>query len=348
MKKKIVIIGGGFTGTRCARIFEKDDLFEVTLIDKKPYFEFTPSILRTILEPEHEKKIQILHKDYLKKTRIIVDEVIDVSEKWVRTKKNKIDFDYLVIASGSDYSKPIKEPEIISSNRARELAMYHKRLEKADSVLIIGGGLVGVELAAEICTHYKDKEITICHSHDGLIERNHPKARRYVENFLKKHGVKIILEERAKKKEGKRIITEKGRKISADMVFMTVGIKSNYEFLKKNFSKLLNKRNQIEVNEFLQVNDFKNIFAGGDITDIDEEKTAQTAEKHADVIIRNIKNFEHKKTLVKYTKRRWPMLISLGKYDGVFDNGRIAFGGFVPAMMKWFVEWKTMQHKHRK
>jgi len=342
--KKIVIIGGGFTGTQCAKSLEKD--FEVILIDNKPYFEFTPGILRTILEPSHMEKIQSTHKDYLKKSKIVIGNVSDVSEKYVKVKNKKIDFDYLIISSGSDYSDPIKEPEFIPATRAKDLARSHEKLRKAKDVLIVGGGLVGVELAAEICTHYKDKNVIVCHSRDELINRNQPKAKRYAEKFLMNHGVKIIFGERGKKKKGNFLITEKGTKIHADMMFMCIGIKSNYEFMKKHFSRFLTERNQIKVNNHLQIEEFKNIFSGGDISGVKEEKTAQSAGRQAETIIRNIYNLEDKKPLEPYSHRKRPMLISLGKRSGILDTGNFVLTGFIPAVMKWFVEWKTMRKYH--
>ena len=60
--KSVVIIGGGFAGAYAAKHLEND--FNVTLIDGKDYFEFTPSVLRTIVEPTHIKKIQVLHTHY--------------------------------------------------------------------------------------------------------------------------------------------------------------------------------------------------------------------------------------------------------------------------------------------
>ncbi len=51
---------------------------------------------------------------------------------------------------------------------------------------------------------------------------------------------------------------------------------------------------------------------------------------------------EGKNTLVRYSPSKLPMLISLGKYDGIFTYRGYSFGGFIPAAMKEFVEWKEM------
>jgi len=347
--KRVVIIGGGFTGTHCTKNLEKNKNFQVTLIDNKNYFEYTPSVLRTILEPDHVNDIQKKHSSYLENTKIINDEVKELSKTFAITKKGKkIEFDYAIISSGSGYASPIKEEGLIPAARAKELVMYHNQLEEAKKVLIIGGGLVGVELAAEICTHYDDKDITIVHSHSELMERNNPKTRRYAEKFLNKHNVKMIFNERVKGAEGpcgkrKRFITNKGNKITADFSFITVGIVPHYEFMEKNFEKLLNKRNHVIVNEHLQLNDFPNIFVGGDITGIAEEKTAQTAEKHAEIIFHNLKNLESAKPLIKYKSKKRTMVISLGKYDGIVEKGNLVITGKAAALLKWGIERKTMR-----
>lgn len=349
--KKIIVIGGGFAGALTAKKLEKKKDFKVTLIDTKNYFEFTPGILRTIVSPSHIKKIQILHNHYLHRSKIITDKVIEISEKYVKLKSGKkIEFDYLVIASGSKYELPIKEQDLIISTRASHLRDCYEKLCKAKSILIIGGGLVGVELAGEILDHYKkeNKKITIVHSAPEIIPRNNKKTIIYADNFLQKKGVEIIKGERVVKSEnnGRNFITDKNRVLKQDMAFLCTGIKPNFEFLKKNFSKALNEKNQVKVNSFLQVKKqgrtCKNIFAAGDITDLKEEKTSQNSENQALIVSKNICAIENKKPLYKYHSNSHGMVISLGKKNGIFTYKKLMFGGFIPAMMKGFIEWKTM------
>src|SRR3989338_10845813 len=117
--KKVVIIGGGFAGSLIAKGLQ--DSFLTILIDTKDYFEFTPGILRTLVEPEHSIKIQVMHKTYLKKTTFIRGEVSEVTNNSVIIWKKKILFDYLIICSGSTYNKPIKEKNLVISTRAETL-----------------------------------------------------------------------------------------------------------------------------------------------------------------------------------------------------------------------------------
>ncbi|MBX4212434.1 FAD-dependent oxidoreductase [Candidatus Pacearchaeota archaeon] len=338
--KKVVVIGGGFAGAYCARNLEKD--FHVTLIDNKDYFEFTPGVLRTIVEPAHIKKIQILHSHYLHHAEIIIGDVTEISEREVVVKGKKHSFDYLIICSGSSYSSPFKEKNIVSATRASELREVHKCVEKASNILIIGGGLVGVELAGELCTHYPGKKITIAHAVAELIERNPKKARNYAYKFLSSRGVNIVFNEFVEKAKGKSFVTNKGTKIPSDLTFMCTGIVPNFSFMEKNLSSSLNQKHQIIVNEFLQIKDHKNIFSAGDVNDRAVEKTAQNAERQARVVTNNIRALENKEKMEKYVDKKTPLVISLGKSHGIFVSNNFVITGIIPGIMKTFIEKEKM------
>src|SRR3989344_1163652 len=330
--KRLVVIGGGFAGTCIAQRLQK--FFAVTLIDSKDYFEFTPGILRTIVEPEHWNKIKVLHRSYLPHTRIILGVVSRVNKEQVQVGKEKMPFDYLVICSGSNYNSPIKEQHIVLPMRAQHLVDAHKSLEKAASVLIIGGGLVGVELAAEIITHYPNKSVRIIHPDSSLILRNNYKSQKYVARFLQRRGVNIIYEDRVIENRQGLFLTERGLKLNADIAFLCTGITPNFSFLKDDFAHTLNKVNHVRVNKYLQIKGFSNIFAAGDITDIAVEKTAQNAERQAEVVAANIRALEQRASLKEYLTVQTPQVISLGKRDGIFEFGSTTITGFIPALLK--------------
>lgn len=58
-RKRVVIVGGGFAGRSARRALRGD--FEVVLIDAKGYFEYTPSMLRCLVEPRHCRKVVLEH-----------------------------------------------------------------------------------------------------------------------------------------------------------------------------------------------------------------------------------------------------------------------------------------------
>ncbi|MFT4303394.1 MAG: NAD(P)/FAD-dependent oxidoreductase [Candidatus Woesearchaeota archaeon] len=338
--KKVVIIGGGFAGAEIAKNLEKR--FEVILIDTKDYFEFIPSILRIIAEPKVIKDIQIKHKDYLRNTSIITNKVINVKkDSLILNNKKEINFDYLVIASGSDYKLPIKHNRSISAYSGKILKDYsHKVIGK--DVLIVGAGLVGVELAAELADISK---VSLIEGNNIILARSNKKTRTYAENYLKKKKINLILGEMVVESDGHSLMTNKSTKIAPDFVFLCTGITPNSEFMKKNFSDNLGVRGHIIVNKYLQLNNYNNIFAAGDVTDIIEEKTAQSAEKQAKVVAKNIillERYKNNNKLLSYASKKRPMAISLGKYDGIIAYKEFTLTGFISSIIKYIIQLKTI------
>ncbi len=339
--KKIIILGGGFAGAYCARNLEKK--FEVTLIDAKDYFEFTPAVLRTIVEPDHIHKIQVLHSQYLHRASIIKEEVKSITPTAVRIKSASLPYDYLLLCSGSTYNTPIKEKNLVITSRAEELREYAQKLKEAHTVLIIGGGLVGVELAAEIVLAYPAKKITVVHAKSELMERNPAQARQYAQKFLEQKGIQMMFNERVVSFGKKGYATDKGNILTTDLTFLCTGIKPNYEYMEKYCSTSLNERQNICVNSFLQVQGYQHIFAAGDITNVPEEKTAQNSEKQAEVVVRNIYHLERNEVMEEYHSEPRVMVISLGKWDGVLVYKKVVLAGIVPGILKRLIEWKTMR-----
>lgn len=76
-KKRIVVVGGGYAGTYAAKQLEFD--FDVTLIDMKDYYEFTPSRLRILVEPAHAYKVQVRYESILSNATIVTDKVENIT-----------------------------------------------------------------------------------------------------------------------------------------------------------------------------------------------------------------------------------------------------------------------------
>lgn len=340
VRKRIVVIGGGFAGAYIAKQLERKHA--VTLIDTKDYFEFTPGILRTLVEPEHAGKIQALHEHHLTCARFIRGAVTKITKKYVYIDKQKIEYDYLALATGCRYNRPFKQRNVISAERGRILRNHHESMRDANSLLVIGGGPVGIELAAEIAQKYPQKRVTIVHSRDALLPRSCPSVQNAVMRWLRKHDVQMVLAERVQDAKDDIFITNKGTQIKADAAFLCTGIKPNTEYLQTSFPHLVDDKTYVLVDEHLRLQGYDNVFVGGDLVSIKEEKLAQTAEKHAEIIVENIRRTLAKKPLLTYVSQSRPMLISLGKYYGVLTYKNVCLKGIIPAILKWFVEWRTM------
>jgi hypothetical protein len=109
-RTQVVVLGGGIAGSYVAKELDSDPGVEVTLVDRKDYFEMTPAVLRTIAKPTLEdnvkfvQKIVVKHDRYVQHGNIIVGESVkEVLPDRVILETKTIPFDYLVIATGSLY-----------------------------------------------------------------------------------------------------------------------------------------------------------------------------------------------------------------------------------------------------
>lgn len=331
--KSVVIIGGGFAGSHTARFLQKK--FKVTLIDKKAYFEFTPSILSAITNPNALKKIHMDHKKYLPYANVVVGEVLEVSKNKVFTSKNAYPFDYAVIASGSHYEHPIKSNQVMDL-RIRELNLHKEKIQKARRIVIIGGGLVGVEIAAELSTQYPHKKVILIHSKERILNKMPKSVSNYSAKFLMKKGVKLYTNQHCLFEKAGIFQTDKGEKISADLAFWCTGITPSSSLLEKNFPKKVSDNGYASVNEFLQFT--PKIFCAGDVTNIHEEKTAQSADIQARIVARNIINSSLGKPLKKYKVKERVLIVGLGKYKGILVYRNFAITGIFPAIIKKVIE----------
>lgn len=345
-QKELVIVGGGFAGSYVARTLEKDSRFKVTLIDPKDYFEYTPSILKLSIDKHYIRNIRRSHTRYLKKTQVIRDYVKTLEKnKLILESGKKVSFHYLVLATGGSYTKIFDSVNLVVAGHADNLIDSEAKIKQSENILIIGGGLVGTELAGEILTEYPSKKVTLIHSEGRLMHRNHSKSILNSERQLKKLGLNIIYSDRIKDYKKGVYYTQKGKSLKPDLAFLSIGPRPNTAFLKKNFSDKLTSRNQVRVNPQLQMKGTKNVFIAGDITDIKEEKTAHNAEMHAKTIVKNIQALENKTSLQTYKSTGNILLISLGQKRAIFENKNKSFKGMIPSWMKKLVEMKIIwQH----
>jgi len=285
--------------------------FEVILIDNKDSFEYTPSLIKNFVCPKRlPTSIRIPHNSYVKNGRVIIGHAhgISGSAKQICINDKEIAFDYLVIATGSTCTSQFKSSDTSTLYRTSQIDHETEELAKAKSILIIGGGLVGCELASEVSRNYDGitlpkKRITIVEANSSLVPRSTPKQRKNAEAYLKKLGVEVVLNERVilfeQYGENQNLyIGASGRRyLDYDKVFCATGTKPASEILYQGtdeFANCIDCRGHICVKPTLQVDHwlFQHVFAGGDVTNVKEEKTGYAATLSGVTIARNICRIE--------------------------------------------------------
>lgn len=335
--ERVVILGGGFCGSILAKKLDRSDAFETILIDENGRFEFYPSLPKVLTDIVYKSKIRVRLNSFLSDTEVIEEEVEEIHLDHVKTSQEKVEFDYLVICLGADY--PIRlenEEDVFTLNKIENSAMLSRRIHGSESVLIIGGGLIGVEVASELAVN-THKELTLVHPHDRLIDRNPEEASRYADKFLEEKGVRLIYNDKVV--ENKEYFhTQDGKTIHADTAIWCGGLGFDRSLLHDFDDIVLSENWGLEVDEHLRLKGHDRIFVGGDITSVREEKTGHNADRHAGLIYRNILKDSKDKRLSSYSKREFPLVISLGRRDGIFTFRSVSITGPIPALLKYVLE----------
>ncbi|XP_057978898.1 uncharacterized protein LOC131165277 [Malania oleifera] len=333
-KKRVVVIGGGVAGAFIAKSLQS--LTDVVLIDPKEYFEIPWASLRCMVEPSFAERTLINHSNYLNKGCIVTSTAINITEHEVRTAEGSlIPYDYLVIATGHMDSVPITRKERLSQYQE-----VFQKIQSASSILIVGGGPTGVELAGEIAVDFPDKKLTLVHRGSRLLEFIGPKASKKTLNWLTAKKVEVILGQSVDLGSASDGVyrTSGGETITADCHFVCIGKPIGSSWLKDTFlNDSLDDKGRLMVDEHLRVKGCNNVFAIGDITDIPELKQGYLAESHAAVAARNLKLLVSgggESKMANYRPGSAIAIVSLGRKEGVAQFPFITLIGCTPGFIK--------------
>ncbi|KAG7556053.1 FAD/NAD(P)-binding domain [Arabidopsis suecica] len=334
--KRVVVIGGGIAGSLAAKLLQFDA--DVTLIDPKDYFEITWASLRSMVEPKFAERTVINHNSYLKQGRVVTSPAINITESDVMTEDGSvIGYDYLVIATGHNDLFPKTRQEKLSHYQAE-----YEKIKSSGSVLIVGGGPSGVELAAEIAVDFPEKKVTLVHKGPRLLEFVGQKAADKASDWLESKKVEVILNQSvdlSSASDGNKTYrTSGGETIHADCHFLCVGKPLSSQWLNGTVLKdSLDGKGRVMVDEYLRIRGRSNVFAIGDITNIPEMKQGYIAETHANVVVKNIKVMMlggKKKKMSTYKPGSEMAIVSLGRKDSVAQFPFVTVVGCLPGLIK--------------
>ena len=234
--ESIVILGGGYAGTSAAARIARRGV-PVTLIDMRG------ALVERIRLHQVAAGDDIPPVPYERLFRgLPVDVVrahvtsIDRHTKRVMTSAGVFTYDKLVYALGSE-----------SAQNPLEI---REKLRTARSMIVVGGGLTGIETAAEIAERHPHVAVTLLDAGTvgaGLSQR----ARRHLHAFFDAHNVKVI--------ENRRV--SRDEKLDADVVVWC----TSFELSPIGWDAGLrvNERGQLIVDDHLRTSD-PSIYAAGD------------------------------------------------------------------------------------
>ncbi|OSY87155.1 NADH dehydrogenase [Tenacibaculum holothuriorum] len=275
----VVIIGNGISGVTAARHIRKLSDKKITIVSGETDYFFSRTALMYIYmghmkfehtqpyEPWFWKKNRIeLKKGYVSEINIDTKELLFVEG-------DTLSYDKLIIATGSKPNKfgwPGQDLDGV-------MGMYHKKdlenLEKyapdnktCKRAVIVGGGLIGIELAEML--HSRNIPVTFLVREqsfwNGVLPAQESAMinREIIENHIDlRLGVNLKeIKADANGKAKSVVIAETGEEIECDVVGLTAGVSPNIGFIKD--SDIETGRG-VKVNRFLETN-IKDVYAIGD------------------------------------------------------------------------------------
>ena len=272
---KHVIIGCGIAGITAAETLRgQDSSAEIIMIADEPYYyraALSFFLKGKIDEQEVYAKPDDWHKDFNIEMKNGVVTSVDTQNKSISLQnKKQINYDKLLIATGA---KPFVAPwpgvelDGVCTYRSLDcVKRFFKHVEEgAKRAVVIGGGILGVELVDDFVQMGLD--VTLLLREDHLLELLFDKAASgIIAKQMKSDRVNIRFASEAESFKGKNgkltgVVLKGGRLIETGILGIAIGIKANIEFL---------SGSDIEVDRAVLVNDkmqtnVKDVFSAGDV-----------------------------------------------------------------------------------
>ncbi len=282
----IVIIGNGISGVTVARHIRKLSDKKITIISSETEHFFSRTALMYVymghMKFENTKPYEdwFWDKNKIALKKALVKSIDTENKQLVLDDNDHFAYDKLVIATGSKPNKfgwPGQDLKGV-------IGMYHKQdlesLEKyapnnkeCKRAVIVGGGLIGIELAEML--HSRNIPVTFLVREDsfwnGVLPQEESEMinKEIIDNHIDlRLGVNLKeIKSDANGKVKSIVIAETGEEIACNVVGLTAGVSPNINFVK---DSSIDTNRGVLVNRFLETNT-KDVYAIGDCA---EQKVA--------------------------------------------------------------------------
>jgi NADH dehydrogenase len=279
--KQILILGAGYAGMmaalRLSHTAKKMNDVQVTLVNGASHF--VERIRLHEVAANRSPKADAI-EDLLKGTgvRFVQGWVtgIQADKKLVAVKTTEeslaLPYDKLVYALGSQVNKEgvagIREHAYtLDSDSAKQMQAHVNALADGSRIIVIGGGLTGIEAATEFAEAYPKLKVTMLTS--GKLGQNLSQlGQDYLYQAFAELGIEVVEQSTVKAIEAKQVILANGKALPADAVLWAAGFV--VPSLAKDAGLAVNKQGRVLVDPYLRSQSHPDIYAAGDNMDFDE------------------------------------------------------------------------------
>ena len=275
---KVIIIGGGACGASCAtRLRRLDENCEITILERTnevsiancglPYYCSDVISDRDKILVSNPERFKNMFNINVQLNCEVVE--INRNEKYVLTQNNeKFYYDKLVLAQGANPIRPnlegIDNKNIFTVRTLADADKIKDYVAKNDikNAVVVGGGFIGVEMAENLAHLGIDTKLV--ELADQILAPVDYEVACFAQNEMRANGVELILSDGVKSFSENEIELTSGRKISSDIVILSIGVKPETTLAQK---AGLEVNRGIKVNDCMQTSD-SDIFAGGDSVEV--------------------------------------------------------------------------------
>jgi 3-phenylpropionate/trans-cinnamate dioxygenase ferredoxin reductase subunit len=277
----VVIVGGGQGGFQTASSLRSEGYDgPIRLVGEEPHIPYQrpPLSKAFVLGKQDQTRILLRPEKYYAEHRIVLlagERVVSIdtaSQSVTFASGGRVPYDSLVLATGArNRTLPVPGAElegVLHLRTLTEAVELKQRLENARNVVVIGGGFIGLELAASART--LGKNVTILETLPRLMARVvAPVVSEFFRAAHSQRGVQVKLDAQVREirgpggKVGSVLLTD-GSSIPADLVIVGIGVLPNMELAQEaGLEASTVPPHGITVDEFLHTRDSR-IFAIGD------------------------------------------------------------------------------------
>ncbi|WP_339319008.1 NAD(P)/FAD-dependent oxidoreductase [Paenibacillus sp. FSL R10-2734] len=347
--RTLLVLGGGYGGLALIQELLNNHLpqdIEIILIDRMPYQGIKTEYYALAAGTVTDYHLRIQFPVHPRLT-IRYGEVssIDLESRIVTLEPDEtVSYDILAIALGCTdnyHNIPGADQYTCSIQTFAGTRETYQRLNDVKpygTINIVGGGLSGVELAAELRESRPDLNIAILDRGERVLSAFPAKLSQYVEEWFHHHQVQTLGRVSVSHVENNALFNGT-EEIVSDVTVWTAGIQPVKVVQQLTVPK--DRGGRIILDEYYRVPDYPEVYVIGDCASLPFAPSAQAAGAQGEQVAQVIQALWRGETPKLHAIRLKGTLGSLGKKSGFGLMGQRSVKGRVPRILKSGVLWMS-------